>query len=560
MKSKFTLSLLALAIAAALPAMAQQQRPARNRRQNPHTSQQTAEPTKPQPKPATPVPEAEAAPGRGNQMYGFEPQATDPPPVKTHHSVTIDGRTYPYTAEVGKMPIPDASGKTMGHMFYVAYIVDNPDPSHPRPVTISYNGGPGYASVWVHVGGFGPRRVELNDDGSVPPPPYKLVNNADSWLDATDMVFVDAIGTGYSRATDLKNLKAATNAQGDLESFAQFIRMWLYQNNRLNSPLILAGESYGTFRSAGLANVLWQHHIPVSGIVLLSSVLNFDTLRPSYSNDRPYWLALPTQTAIAWHYHKLPANFQKEPLPTVVQQAEQWAQTKYEHYLDLGDALQGAQRQQALQELSGFTGLSPQFLDSWNLRVSTALFDSSLLRGQREIIGRYDGTQIGTNRTPGDVRPDYDASSDLDTAYQHEFVQYLRDELDYKSTLEYGQYGLGGSGFPGWSYNISSGGRFGRGSSGPGNANDDVSQDLQRAMVQDPALRVMLCEGYFDQATPMLEATYSMRHLFISPAAQSHISTERYASGHMIYAKKDTREKLHRDFDAFVRSLTPARN
>lgn len=491
--------------------------------------------------------------GRGPQMYSFEPAATDAPPVKTQHTITVNGQTLSYTATVGKMPIPDASGKTMGHMFYVAYTLDHPDPSHPRPLTFSYNGGPGYASVWVHVGGFGPRRVALNDDGSVPAPPYRLVDNADSWLDATDLVFVDAIGTGYSRATSLDNLKKATTAEGDLQAFAQFVRMYLYENNRLNSPLILAGESYGTFRSAGLAGVLWQHHIPLSGIVLLSSVLNFETLQPSYSNDRPYWLALPTQTAIAWHFKKLAARLQNEPLAQAVQQAEEWAQTKYEHYLDLGDALQGAQRQQALQEMSDFTGLSPQLLDSYNLRITTAVFDSSLLRGQREIIGRYDGTQIGHNRTPGDTRPDYDASSDLDTAYQHEFVNYLRDELGYKSTREYGQYGLGGSGFPGWKYDIPTGGRFG---GGGGGSSSDVSQLLQSAFVQEPSLRVMLCEGYFDQATPMLEATYSMRHLFIPPVEQSHISIEHYESGHMIYAKKATREKLHRDFDNFVKTLS----
>ncbi|MGH9476995.1 MAG: S10 family peptidase [Terriglobales bacterium] len=492
--------------------------------------------------------------GRGQQSFAYEPNATDPPPVKTQHTVTVNGKALHYTAEVGKIPIPDASGKTMGHMFYVAYIVDNPDPSHPRPVTFSYNGGPGYASVWVHIGGFGPRRVALNADGSVAPPPYRLVDNADTWLDATDMVFVDAIGTGYSRATQHKNLVYAASAQGDLECFAQFARMWLYQNNRLNSRIILAGESYGTFRSAGLAHVLWQHHIPVSGIVLLSSVLDMDTLRPTYSNDRPYWLMLPTQTAIAWHFKKLAPNHQKLPLAQAVQQAEEWAQTKYEHYLDLGDALQGAQRQQALQEMSGFTGLSAQFLDSWNLRVSTALFDSSLLRAQGEIIGRYDGTQVGYNRTPGQTSPDYDASSDLDTAYQHEFVNYLRDELNYKSTLEYGQYGLGGSGIPNWNYNISSGGRSGRG----GGASDDVSQYLQQAMVQDPSLRIMLCEGYFDQATPLLEAVYSMRHLFIPVAEQSHITLQHYMSGHMIYAHQDSREQLHRDIDNFVKGLTGA--
>jgi carboxypeptidase C (cathepsin A) len=494
-----------------------------------------------------------AAQGRGGtQSFAYETAASDPPPVKTQHSITVNGRTLRYTATVGKMPVPDASGKTMGHMFYVAYTLDQPAGAAPRPLTFSYNGGPGYASVWVHMGGFGPRRVALEDNGDVPAPPYKLVDNADTWLDATDLVFVDAIGTGYSRATSHANLVEAASAEGDLQAFAQFVRGYLYANDRLNSPIILAGESYGTFRSAGLADVLWQHHIPVSGIVLLSSVLNMQTLRPSYSDDRPYWLALPTQTAIAWHHHLLPGDLQKLPLPQVVEAAEQWAQTKYEHYLDLGDALQGAERQQAIREMAGFTGLPAGLLDAWNLRISTGLFDASLLRGRKEIIGRYDGEAIGTNRTPGQDSPDYDASSNLDTAYQHEFVQYMRDELNYKSTGEYGQYGLGGSGIGQWNYNIPGGGRFG-GGAGTG---ADVSGLLADVMAQEPSLHIMLCEGYFDQATPVLEAIYSMRHLFIPPAEQSHISTQYYESGHMIYTHKQSREKLHQDFDNFVKMVT----
>ncbi|MGH9476913.1 MAG: S10 family peptidase [Terriglobales bacterium] len=496
---------------------------------------------------------AAAQSGPVTQPFAYEPAATDPPPVKTRHSITVNGATLQYTAEVGKIPIPDASGKTMGHMFYVAYILDNPAPGVPRPVTFSYNGGPGSDSVYVHMGGFGPRRVALNPNGSNPAPPYSIVDNADTWLDATDLVFVDAIGTGYSRAASHKALQQATTAQGDMESFAQFVRMWLYQNNRLNSRLILAGESYGTFRSAGLAYVLWQHHIPLSGIVLLSSALNMNTINVSYSSDLPYWLALPTQTAVAWHFHKLPPKLQKLTLPQVVQQAEQWAQTKYEHDLDLGGALQGPERQQALQEMSDFTGLSPQFLDGWNLRISTAVFDSSLLRSQRETVGRYDGTQLGHSRTPGVMRPDYDASDLLATPYLHEFVDYMKNELDYKTTVEYGDHGMGGAGIPSWTYNVNGNGKAGGwGTNGGGN---DASQDLERVFAQDPSLRLMLCEGYFDQATPTLEAVYSIRHLFITPQALSHVTIEHYVSGHMIYAHKDSREKLHRDFDTFVKNL-----
>lgn len=490
--------------------------------------------------------------GRGPQTFAYETAATDPPPVKTHHSITVNGTTLNYTAEIGKIPIPDASGKTMAHMFYVAYILDNPNPGHPRPVTFSYNGGPGSDSVYVHMGGFGPRRVVLNDNGSLTAPPYSIVDNADTWLDASDLVFVDAVGTGYSRATSHENLVKAASAQGDLDCFTQFVRMWIYDHNRFNAPIVLAGESYGTFRSAGLAFDLWQHHIPVSGIVLLSSVLNIDTLDTSYSSDRGYWMALPTQTAIAWHFKKLPAKFENEPLPQVVQQAEAWAQSKYEHYLDLGDALQGAERQQALQEMASFTGLSTQFLDSNNLRVSTELFDSSLLRGQREIIGRYDGTQVGHNRTPGDTFPDYDASGIISVPYLHEFVNYMKNELDYPTTTEYGDGGMGGAGIPNWNFNLRSPGLAGF----FGGSGNDVSQDLQSAMVRNPSLRIMLCEGYFDQATPLLEAIYSMRHLFIPPALQTHITLEHYMSGHMIYAHKDSREKLHRDFDNFVKTLS----
>ena len=499
------------------------------------------------------LPAAAQAPGRGGPMYGYEPAKTDPPPVKTEHSITVNGKTLRYTAEVGKIPIPDASGKTMGHMFYVAYILDNPAPGRPRPVTFSYNGGPGSDSVYVHMGGFGPRRVALEANGDNPAPPYRLVDNQDTWLNATDLVFVDAIGTGYSRATSHKNLMKAATAQGDLDTFTQFVRLWLYQNNRINSPVILAGESYGTFRTGGLAFDLWQHHIALSGIVLLSAALNQNTIVESYSDDRPYWLALPTQTAIAWHFHKLPPDLQKEPLAAVVKQAETWAQTKYQGYLDLGGALQGAERQQALREMAEYTGLSPRLLDAWNLRISTAVFDASLLRSQRETIGRYDGTQTAASRTPGEVRPGFDASDLLSTPYIDEFVDYLRDELHYRTTLEYGDRGDGGAGIPMWTYNIGgTGGAGGWGTRGGGN---DVSQDLERTFAEDPSLRLMDCQGYFDQATPILEAQYGLWHLFLTPEALQRVQLVPFLSGHMIYAHQASREQLHADFDAFVKSL-----
>ncbi|MGH9482422.1 MAG: S10 family peptidase, partial [Terriglobales bacterium] len=458
--------------------------------------------------------------GRGGEAaappatFAFETADTDPPPVVTHHTITVNGQEMAYTATVGKIPIPDAAGNTEGHMFYVAYTLDHPDASHPRPITFSYNGGPGSDSTFVHMGGFGPRRVELNDDGSLPPPPYKIVDNQETWLDASDLVFVDAIGTGYSRATSHTTLADAASVSGDLQTFSEFIRKYIYDNNRINSPIILAGESYGTFRSAGLAGTLLQHHIAVSGVILLSSVLNLSTLSPSLSDDRPYWLALPTLTAIAYEHKKLPADLQGQPIEQVVQESKDWASTSYEHYLDLGDTLQGAERQKAVAEMARFTGLRPQFVDDWNLRIGTAQFSTELLRNEKETLGRYDGGQIGTNRTPGQLNTDYDASDLLEVPYLHEFVNYLKNELGYKTDLEYGDRGVGGAGNPGWNYQL------GRNWSGTA----DTSALLASAFARDPSMKLMLVEGFYDQATPMFEADYSMKHLFITPEEQKNIS------------------------------------
>ncbi|MGH9415825.1 MAG: S10 family peptidase [Terriglobales bacterium] len=475
----------------------------------------------------------------------YETSETDPPPIVTHHSITINGQPLNYTATVGKIPVPDGAGRTEGHMFYVAYTLDNQDTAHPRPVTFSYNGGPGSDSAYVHMGGFGPRRVLLNDDGSVPPPPYKIVDNQETWLTSSDLVFVDAMGTGYSRATSRATLAAAASVSGDAQTFAEFIRMWLYQNNRLNSPIILAGESYGTFRSAEVAGTLLNHHIAPSGVVLLSSVLNLSTLSPSLSNDRPYWLALPTLSTIAWEHKKLPPDLQKEPIAEVAQQAEEWAQTKYEHYLDMGDTLQGAERKQAVAEMARFTGLPASYVDGYNLRIGTSQFNTELLKSQGLIIGRYDGGQVGETQTPGSPFPAYDPSDLIEVPYLHEFVNYLKNELNYKTTLEYGDRGEGGAGNPGWNYQL---GRAWYGTA-------DASSMLASAFEKDPAMRLMLVEGYYDQATPMFEATYSMKHLFISPQEQAHITIQHYMAGHMIYIRTKPRQKLQRDFEAFVKTL-----
>ncbi|MGH9485706.1 MAG: S10 family serine carboxypeptidase-like protein, partial [Terriglobales bacterium] len=235
------------------------------------------------------------------QQHPYDVSQTDAPPIVTHHQIQIGGQTYSYTATAGRLPVPDASGKTECHIFFVAYTLDGAKAST-RPLAFIYNGGPGEPAIWVQVGGFAPKRIVLQDNGTLPPPPYKMVDNQESWLPFTDMVFIDPDGTGYSQAVSEKALKYTSSVAGDLQSLSSFIRLYLTKYERLSSPLYIAGESYGTFRSAGLAGYLAQQGIALNGVVLLSSVINMHTLDESPDNDLPDVLFLPSFAAIAWYH------------------------------------------------------------------------------------------------------------------------------------------------------------------------------------------------------------------------------------------------------------------
>lgn len=475
-----------------------------------------------------------AAQGRGRggfppQGHPFDPSTTDPAPIVTHHQIQVNGQTLSYTATAGRLPVADATGKTEAHIFFVAYTLDGQQASH-RPLSFIYNGGPGEPAIWVHMGGFGPRRIVLNADGTLPPAPYKLVDNQETWLPFTDMVFIDPDGTGYSRAVSAAALRATSGVSGDLQSLGEFIRLYLTRYDRYSSPLYLAGESYGTFRSAGLAGYLTQRGIALNGVILLSSVLDMHTLDESVDNDLPNVLFMPTYTATAWYHKKLPADLQKLTLPEVVKQSEQWATTDYMMDLEKGDALQGAERQKAIAAMARFTGLSPRLIDDYNLRVSSSLFDASLLQGQKEIIGRLDGRMTAFNRTPGNERSDFDASWVQRPVYTEMFTQYVRDELGYKTDEVYG------GGIDGWNFDVS----------------DNMSQLLESAFAKNPYMKLLLATGYYDFACPFYEAEYSMHHLFLPPNIQKNITVTHYGVGHMIYQDDTARKGLDSDVRAFI--------
>lgn len=476
--------------------------------------------------------------GFGPQGHPFDSSTTDAPPVVTHHQIQIGGQTLSYTATTGRMPVADATGKTEAHIFFVAYTLDGQKEPNRRPLAFIYNGGPGEPAIWVHMGGFGPRRIVLNAaDGSLPAPPYSLVDNQESWLPFTDMVFIDPDGTGYSRAVSAAALKATSGVGGDLQSLGEFVRLYLTRYDRYSSPLYLAGESYGTFRSAGLAGYLTQRGIALNGVVLLSSVIDMHTLDESPDNDQPNVLFLPTYTATAWEHKRLPADLQKETIEEVVKQSEQWATTGYTIALEKGDALQGAERQAAIDQLARFTGLDKKLLDDYNLRISSSLFDSELLRDQKLTIGRLDGSITGFNRTPGTQRSDFDASWVQRPVYTEMFTQYVRDELGYKTDDVYG------GGIDGWTYDVS----------------DNMSQLLESAFAKNPYMKLLLATGYYDFACPFYEAEYSMHHLFLPPAVQKNITVTHYETGHMLYQKDSARIKLMHDVRALITSSDNAK-
>src|SRR6266403_5096449 len=310
--------------------------------------------------PAVPAP----APQRGSQER--PPMPTEEAPVITHHEIRAGGRTLRYTATTGMMPIKNREGETEARIFFMAYALDDAGGPGRRPLTFSFNGGPGSASVWLHLGAIGPKRVPMNPDGTMPPPPYQLVDNEYTWLNQTDLVFIDPVGTGYSRVVK-PEAQRFFGLNGDIESVGEFIRMYLSRYERWTSPLYLAGESYGTTRASALSGYLIDRGIAFNGIVLISTIMNFETTDFAAGNDLPYIMFLPSYAATAWYHKKLPRDLQSKSVNQVASEAEQWAAHEYSLAVQKGDRLVGKDRDEVIAQLARFTGLDKQFIDNANL-------------------------------------------------------------------------------------------------------------------------------------------------------------------------------------------------
>lgn len=484
----------------------------------------------------------------GAQNHILKPQDRS---VTTEGTVTVEGTKIEYNATAGNIFLTNSQGDTTARMFYVAYTKKGEMPSK-RPVTFFWNGGPGSASVWIHMGGFGPKMVKMNDHTHTPAAPYTLLNNKYSLLDVTDEVFVDAVGTGYSRIINKKDGGAGTpkdfyGIDGDGHAFAQFIRKYLSEFNRWNSPKYLFGESYGTTRAAVLSGDLEMgQSIDPNGIILLSSILDFHTASFTPGNDLPYELILPSYTAVAWYHHVLP-NQPKELLP-LLKKVKHFALTDYAEALALGNNLDSVKRASIINKLHEYTGLPVNYLDKANMRVTGAEFEKELLHKKNETTGRLDARFTGPTMDPMSQTREYDPhSAAFSSAYISLFNNYVHNVLHYGKNMHYRPFAnnIGSWNWKHW--NRSAGQSFSGGS-------PNVAVDLAQAMKYNPDLKVMVNSGYFDLGTPFFATVYTFDHFALPKKLQSNLVEKFYFSGHMVYQHQPSHKKLHDNVAAFIRS------
>jgi carboxypeptidase C (cathepsin A) len=499
-----------------------------------------------------------------------EPQQAAP--IVTEHTITLPGdRTLSYKAIAGYLLIRDtqqesqkdadkeatkekqqdqldpSKGKPKAQLFFVAYILNGVADAATRPVTFAFNGGPGSASVWLHMGGLGPRRVLLSDRGEALPPPAKLVDNESTWLDQTDLVFIDPVSTGYSRPVRGEDAKQFYGYKQDLATVGDFIRLWTTKYGRWSSPKIIAGESYGTTRAAGLSDYLQDRYgMYVNGIVLISSVLNFQTIDFEPGNDVPFPLFLPSYAAAAWYHKRLPPDLQQLALKDVLSQAEAFSSGQYLLALAQGDSASESDQDRVADELSRFTGLDAVYLKQERLREPDERFSNDLLKNENRSIGRYDSRFTGIRVHPGTDREDFDPSDEAVVGpFTGAFNDYVRRELKFETDLPYETIAEVNP----WSL--------------AENKYLDVASTLKQAMSRNPYLRVWMCCGYYDLATPYFAAENVVRGMNLDPAVRDNLQLSFYESGHMLYIDAASREKFKNDFDQFIaRSLaeTPVHN
>ena len=481
-----------------------------------------------------------------------EPSKADAPKAKesettavTKRTVTIGGKPIAYTATAGTLILKDDKGEQRAAMFYVAYTKDGEKDRGARPVTFTFNGGPGSSSVWLHLGTFGPRRVAFADAQLPAPAPYGFVDNAHSILDATDLVFIDPVGTGYSRALGEAKPEDFWGVKEDVKAVGDFIRLWTTRNDRWQSPKFLAGESYGTTRAAALVNHLQNvEGMTFNGAILVSSILNFQTARFDTGNDLPYITFLPTYAATAWYHGAVPKS---GPLEAFVAEARAFAAGEYAQALMKGSKLGAAEADAVAGRVAHYTGLSKEFVLRSNLRVTIQRFTKELLRTKRLTVGRLDSRYTGYDDDAAGETPDFDPSLAAITGpYTAAMYDYARGELKVADDRKYEILsGLGAK----WKW----------GDQGSGGGYVNVAEDLRQAMSRNPHLKVMVANGYYDLATPFFATEHTFDHLGVEAPLLGNVTMTYYPAGHMMYVHGPSLAQLKTDVAAFIAKATAKR-
>jgi len=472
---------------------------------------------------------------------GYADAPVDEKTVQTRHSAAVSGRVLPYTATAGTLTIRDNAGKPKASIFYTAYTLDGA-PTGRRPVMFFYNGGPGSASLWLRMGSFGPMRLQTGNPEAMRPAPFNFGSNPDTLLGTTDMVFIDAPGTGFSRPLGDAKGSDFYGVDQDADAFARAIIRYVTKFSRWDSPKFLFGESYGTTRSGALAYQLQDRGMALNGVVLLSSIMNYGRRQPGL--DRDYINYLPSYAATAWYHHKM-----QNPPASVEQaaaEARAFAQGPYAAALEKGQTISPQERDAVAQKMSALTGLTPDFIERANLRVDLSRFRKELLRNERETIGRYDSRYTGVDPDAAGESPEYDAS---DTAISGAFIgtlnTYLARDLNYQTNMAYRASASEEEGFK-WDWNHKApGARFPL-------QQPDTALDLAAAMRTNPYLKVLSLNGFYDMATPFFGTEYDLNHMMLEPAQARNLEFRYYPSGHMVYLNPDALHLMRVDVERFI--------
>ena len=469
--------------------------------------------------------------------------------VQTRHEMTLAGRRLSYQASVGSLTLREQGrsdeqdkaqdDKAQAQLFYIAYTLDG-GAAEQRPLTFCFNGGPGSSSVWLHLGLLGPRRVSCDDMGRCGRPPYGLCDNEASLLGESDLVFIDPVGTGFSRMSPGEKSSEFHDYQRDQDAVAEFIRLYLSRHGRWGSPKFLIGESYGTTRAAGLARLLQERHdIDLNGLMLISTALDYQTLSFDHGNELPYALFLPGYTATAWYHQALAPALQRRPLREVVAEAERFALGDYWTALMQGSRLPAAERERVAAELARLTGLSLAFVQRCQLRIEDGRFFKELLRDRGLTVGRIDARFTGQDRDDaGEHAEDDPGMNNLTGAYAVGINRLLHEQLGYQSDTPYLVHAPL---YKNWGWK------------GFENRYVAAGESLRRALQANPAMQVYVASGYYDLATPHAAGDYSLSHLGLREGLQANVRVSYFEAGHMMYIERAGRERMAGELREFVR-------